>query len=166
VGQTRVTLDAPHSIWALSWVVICAAKLLKLRFPTRLITQRSVVQIHPPQPTNLLCYSGFRLETPGAVLVCCDYVVICANFFDRFANHSARSSSRFRVLSPPERVTRYIQRERSGERVALALGPGLLQRLTKDLVRALRRMRWRLARSTERLRSSSRAVTKRSGGVS
>jgi hypothetical protein len=34
-----------------SRVVICAAKYLNLQFPTNLITQRSVVQIHPPQPT-------------------------------------------------------------------------------------------------------------------
>src|SRR5215475_9231518 len=50
-GQIRVTILVATSIHASSWVVIRAAKLLSLQFPTRLITQRSVVQIHPPQPT-------------------------------------------------------------------------------------------------------------------
>jgi hypothetical protein len=44
------------SIHASSWVVICTAKYLSLLNPTRLITQRSVVQIHPPQPIFSITY--------------------------------------------------------------------------------------------------------------
>jgi hypothetical protein len=60
-GQTRVTLALTCSIHALSWVVICAAKYLSLQFPTILITQRSLVQIHPPQPKFI---KNFREPTP------------------------------------------------------------------------------------------------------
>src|SRR5215475_11065588 len=78
-GQIRVTILVATSIHASSWVVICAAKLLSLQSPTRLITQRSVVQIHPPQPTNQLNCKAFaafeRFFSFGFARICTQNLV-------------------------------------------------------------------------------------------
>src|SRR5262249_50319706 len=64
------SVQSQSSSWILSVLRSCASKLVHLlRRPVvgdlvGLITQRSVVQIHPPQPTFSICCRPFRLQAP------------------------------------------------------------------------------------------------------
>src|SRR5229473_4297106 len=79
-GQTRVTILLVSGIHAVSWVVICAAKYLNLQFPTILITQRSVVQIHPPQPKTPFLPSDYKRPTPNQLVLRILLLGVCRRF--------------------------------------------------------------------------------------